>query len=436
MKSRKQVAVIGGGIAGLSTAWYLKDNFEVTLFEKHAIPGMDAHAVQIDIEGESQRFDIPFRVLKEDHYINLLQLYKDANIDITRVDYSFTISNSDGNTYFGYRNRSILGFPYSMITSSCLRTKFGRQIFSEMYRFYNKAIKLSDEGLTIDEFLNKHGFSNDFRYYFLYPIYCTLNTCSIPAVASYPIEAYQQYHTAGNKVGGVFHTVKGTSDVVKKLSRSINRIITNAAINNVQLSKQSNGVQIRYKNQSDRTITEEFDYVIMATQANQAHLILDHELKQEKEALSFFSYESSEITIHTDNRYMPAHKKKWLPVSFLVPENCKMPAGTIWLNRLIPSLTKKPEIFQTWNPFLDTPPDKIIGRAIMERPIMDFNSLTGVKLLQELHARESQRIYFTGSYARAGVPLLEAGVSTAKKIAALLIDRLAESRLKTPTISL
>ena len=51
---RKKVAVIGSGIAGLTSPWLLR-KYDVTLFESALKVGMGAHAFEIEQQGDKER---------------------------------------------------------------------------------------------------------------------------------------------------------------------------------------------------------------------------------------------------------------------------------------------------------------------------------------------------------------------------------------------
>jgi predicted NAD/FAD-binding protein len=57
---RQRVAVIGGGIAGLGSAWLLADKHEVTLFEAADYAGGHTNTVDLQLEGQSFAVDTGF----------------------------------------------------------------------------------------------------------------------------------------------------------------------------------------------------------------------------------------------------------------------------------------------------------------------------------------------------------------------------------------
>ena len=64
-------------------------------------------------------------------------------------------------------------------------------------------------------------------------------------------------------------------------------------------------------------------------------------------------------------------------------------------------------IFQTINPIVAPNPSAVIGTAVLQRPVVRSESFQSWDLLDELHAQPGRRIWFSGSYATVGIPLLE-----------------------------
>ena len=71
------IAVIGGGLAGLVAAWLLSQRHAVTLFERHAQPGFVTSSVAVPgPDGAALRVDVPLRVFYPGYYPTLMRLYQ------------------------------------------------------------------------------------------------------------------------------------------------------------------------------------------------------------------------------------------------------------------------------------------------------------------------------------------------------------------------
>ena len=84
----------------------------------------------------------------------------------------------------------------------------------------------------------------------------------------------------------------------------------------------------------------------------------------------------------------------------------------------MPAHQASPEpVFQTINPHLEPDPERVLQRTVLERPIIDLHSAPLLRRLDALHAQTDRRVFFCGSYAANGIPLLESATASAKAIA-------------------
>jgi len=116
---------------------------------------------------------------------------------------------------------------------------------------------------------------------------------------------------------------------------------------------------------------------------------------------------------------MPKNRKDWCSVNFFIGENKKTaPMASIWLNKAQTGLPLKEPLFQTWNPFFPPREGYSYGESKFDRPIITFESLKAMKLLEEIQGEGG--IYFCGSYSLYGMPLLENGVESALTVAEMI----------------
>ena len=199
------VAVIGSGLAGLATAWRLAPHHRVTLLERHAAPGMDAHSMDLDHDGVTARVDVPLRVIYEGYYPTLVAMYRDVGIAIEPTDYAGSFSRLGGDAYFRYANLLVAGASLPLPA-----TPFGGEfwrIARDLLRFYRHAPRalaaLGDHELTLGAWLAREGYGPAFADGFLVPTFAAIGTCSYDAVRAYPARVILEYLTRGLTFGGV-----------------------------------------------------------------------------------------------------------------------------------------------------------------------------------------------------------------------------------------
>ena len=74
-----RVAIVGSGLAGLATAYFLqprdertRDMIHIELFERNRVLGMDSESVTVQQDGQTHRIDVPMRAFSKGTIINLI----------------------------------------------------------------------------------------------------------------------------------------------------------------------------------------------------------------------------------------------------------------------------------------------------------------------------------------------------------------------------
>jgi predicted NAD/FAD-binding protein len=409
-----KIAVIGSGIAGLSATWLLSQAHQVALFEKHEYLGMDARSLDVPGDGENARVDVPLRVFFGGFYPNLTALYRHLGIESGAINYAASFSAINERSYFRYDNirvgRRSLPFLKGARSLNPKALRIGWEIV-RLFRQSRRSMATGiDDDTTLEAFLQANHYSEDFAEGFLYPAFSAICTCSHASVKAYPARVILDYLNSGLLLSSMRRVTQGTQEVVKRLSQHAQRVHLRSPV--IDISQKDEGVTVRT---SAGVAT--FDHVVIATQANQASRLLKDASAEERAVLASFSYEPSRVIVHTDPRLAPrGGKSQWAPVNFLLAGNHGAPMATIWLNA-IQTLPGSRPVFQTWNPLIEPDPARVLGQADFERPIVNSKSLAGLQKLSDLHGQPDRRIWFCGSYASAGIPLLESAVSSAMSIA-------------------
>ena len=102
-----KIAIIGSGISGLSAAWLLNKNHDVTLYEKSDYPGGHANTATIEYDGKKIAVDTGFIVFNFRTYPNLKAFFELLDVKIEKSDMSFGIKDLDKD--FEYSGSSLQG---------------------------------------------------------------------------------------------------------------------------------------------------------------------------------------------------------------------------------------------------------------------------------------------------------------------------------------
>ncbi|TDP74770.1 NAD(P)-binding protein [Roseateles toxinivorans] len=421
-----EIAVIGGGIAGLVAAWQLSRRHAVTLFERHAVPGFVASSVALDATSSGLRIDVPLRVFYPGYYPTLTRLYAELGVATEPVDYATTFSDCDGLAYFRWRNARLGGWSLPYVLPQDVASARGWRIVQGALRFQTRArAALAAGGLggaSIGEFVAAERISPEFVDGLLLPAIATIATCSTEDARAYPAAVVAGYAAAGVARQSVRRARDGADAVAAKLLAGITRVQCKAGV--VAVRRQPGAASsTRHAGAGRVTVQhvtgeEAFDHVVFATQANQALTLLADAAPDETAAMAAFRYRALEVLMHRDTGLMPRRRADWSPVNARVCAEHEQPESTIWINRVHPGLRHAEPLFQTVMPQRSPRDGSVIGQARFERPLVDAGSAAALASLQQLHAQPQRRVWWCGSYAETGVPLLESAVRSALAVAA------------------
>lgn len=402
-----RIAVVGSGIGGLAAAWLLARVHEVTLLERLGRPGMAAHGVDL---GAGARVDVPLRVFHPAYYPTLTALYAAVGVETEPVDYSASFSDQDGATYFRYRNLRLAGRTLSIPRAGLRLAASAARYFAGARRDLARG-RLA--GRTIDEYLAARGLER-FGARVLVPALCGIATCSYTRARAYPAALVVDYLTRGGLFWGARRARSGSDDVVARLLGGVARVQVDRRVAAVE--PDAAGVAVR----DEAGASERFDHVVLATPASAARRTLAGACPAEAEVLGRFTYVPSRVVVHRDGGLMPARRRDWAPVNFGVAPGHDAPMATIWLNRVQPDLAGAADVFQTWSPLREPVPGTLLAAADLERPVVDVTTAAAQAALARLQEQPGRRVWFCGSYADPGIPLLESAAASALRVARAL----------------
>ncbi len=409
-----KIAVIGGGIAGLTAAWRLSRRHQVTLFERQAEPGFVASSVAVPGLQPAVRVDVPLRVFYPGYYPTLMRLYAELGVATEPVSYATTFTGADGRAFFRWRNLRVAGLSWPYVLPRDVAGPRGRRIVRGALHFHRQAraalARGELAGLSLRDFLAAHALPPEYVQGLLLPALATIATCTHEDALDYPAEVVAGYVAGGLARQSVRRAVHGADDAAARLLAGITHVVCRAGVQS--LRRQGGAVQVQRQGGA-----ECFDHVVLATQANQALALWQDADADEAAVLSAFRYRPLEVVMHRDAALMPARQADWSPVNARVCEQHDRPETTIWVNAVQPALRQAAPVFQTVHPQRAPREDRVISVARFERPLVDAASQRALARLQWLQARPGQQVWLCGSYAQAGVPLLESAVRSALEVA-------------------
>lgn len=189
----KKIAVIGGGVSGLSAAWHLLTNttHEVHVFESESKLGGHAYTTRVVGGNKEDEIDVDvgFMVFNDTNYPNMVRWFDALQVPTERSDMSLSVS-LDGGTTMEWNSDGLNGLfarRHQLVDS-----KFYQMIL-DMQRFHNEAplllqLALDDprRQVTTGHYLRMQGYSEAFGMYYLLPMMAALWSASMADVMNFP----------------------------------------------------------------------------------------------------------------------------------------------------------------------------------------------------------------------------------------------------------
>ncbi|XP_048332631.2 uncharacterized protein LOC107411826 isoform X1 [Ziziphus jujuba] len=415
-----RVAVIGGGISGLISAYFLaKNGVKVDLYEKEDYMG--GHAKTVAFDGVD--LDLGFMVFNRVTYPNMMELFESLGIDMEISDMSFSVSLEQGQgCEWGSRN----GLSSLFAQKKNLFNPYFWQMVREIVKFKDDVISYLemlennpdiDRNETLGQFVKSHGYSELFQKAYLIPICGSIWSCPSEGVMSFSafsVLSFCRNHHLLQLLGRPqWLTIKGRSHCyVKKVREVLEstgcQIRTSCEVH--KISTADEGCRVFFGDGFE----ELYNGCIIAVHAPDAVRILGEEATfDELRVLGAFQYVYSDIYLHRDKNLMPQNPAAWSAWNFLGSTDKKV-CLTYWLNVL-------QNIAGTDLPFLVTlnPKDKPKQTLLKWSTGHPVPSVAASKASLELHHIQGKRgIWFSGAYQGYGFHEdgLKAGMAAAHGI--------------------
>jgi len=412
---RRKVAVVGGGIAGLSAAWLLSSRHDVTLFE--ADPRLGGHANTAEAPGHNGPVpvDTGFIVYNEANYPNFTALLAHLGVPHINADMSLSVSLDDG--AFEYSSYGALGVFAQK--RNLFSARFW-QMLLDITRFYRDGPKdlanLKTPETSLEVYLEQNGYCQAFRDDHLLPQAAAIWSTPLKEIGQYPAASLIRFflnHGMMSVFGrGLWRTVAGGSRAyVEKLSAAFTGEVRKG-VRIAGVRRDANGAELRLASGA----RERFDEVVIATHGDMALSLLDDPSPEEKRLLSCFRYSRNLVALHTDTVLMPKRRRAWTSWNHIGRRDAPGEgAVTYWMNRL-QSLKDAPDLFVTLNPNKEIAADKLIRTEVYDHPLFDAGAIAAQREIWSLQG--AKNTWFCGSYFGHGFheDALQAGLAVAEQL--------------------
>jgi predicted NAD/FAD-binding protein len=392
-----RIAVVGSGVSGLVAARELdRDGHEVVVFEADGRPGGHSNTVPVETPGGVWNIDTGFIVFNDRNYENFERLLGELGVGWQPAEMSLSVSDGRGGFEWSSNPRGVFARPTHIADP-----RFHRMI-ADLARFFREARGLIDAGgagPSLDEFLNRGGYSRWFVERLLIPQVSAVWSADPEELGDFPAAFLAQFlanHGALQFLGRPrWRSITGGSRAyVERLTEPLgDRLRLRTPVE--WIHRDGAGVEIFTRHGSER-----FDEVVLALHSDQALALLADPSPAEREILGAIPYVRNEAVLHTDASLLPRRRRARASWNcHLVPEAVGRTTITYYMNRL-QGLRADRDFLVTLNL-----PERIDPKAVLAEFTYDHPVYTRAGLIAQSRWAEIsgvRRTHYCGAYWRWG----------------------------------
>lgn len=403
-----RIAVIGSGIAGLATAYWLDGEHEVTLFEGEDYLGGHTHTHKVQVEGRDLNVDTGFIVFNPQHYPLLTALFDELGVASQPTTMSFSAHSE--RTGVEYNATSLDGL-------FCQRRNLVSPRFwgmlRDLRRFYREApLLLQDaEGPTLGEYLYRHRYGDAFVQEHLLPMASALWSSPTARILDFPARYLVQFmanHQMLQVTGRPeWRVVTGGSARYIDALRARWRVRERIGCPVYRVERTHWGALVH-----TLTSVEGFDHVVFACHSDEAMAILKDPDPVEHEVLGAITYQANQAVLHTDASLLPRNRKAWAAWNAHVPADRHAPCTVSYHMNQLQGLPGDTPLIVTLNRTQAIDPSRILRRCYYAHPVHDHAAVRAQSRWSEVQGRRNT--WFVGAYWGWGFH--EDGIRSARRV--------------------
>ncbi|AWB65409.1 FAD-dependent oxidoreductase [Saccharobesus litoralis] len=424
------IAIIGSGISGLTTAYLLNQKHNVTVFEKNDYIGGHTATVDVEVDNKPYAIDTGFIVFNNKTYPNFLKLLAQIGVPRQETEMSFSVQNLDSGLEYNGHNLDTLFAQ----RSNLFNPKF-YGLINDILRFNKKCKQLYaagniDSNLTLDDFLKQNHFSDYFAQHYILPMGAAIWSSSLDEMAQFQLKFFIQFFH--------HHGLLNVNDrpqwyVIPGGSRSYIAPLTKRFADNIKLNSHISRIERQSPTDPNTNIKgkpvtlffadgsqQAFDKVVFACHSNQALALLGENASQaEQSVLADLPYSKNQVVLHTDINLLPKRQKAWASWNYQLNGDRQRPASVTYNMNILQGLAQQPQdpVFcVTLNQTQAIAPSKILRQFEYWHPVFNCTSLAAQARRHEINGLNHS--YFVGAYWYNGFH--EDGVKSAVDVGDML----------------
>ena len=409
------IAIIGTGISGLTAAYLLNQQHQVTVFEAGNRLGGHTATMDIDLQGQHYAIDTGFIVYNDWTYPNFIKLMTELGVANQPTTMGFSVSCEQSGLEYSGENFNTLFAQRKNLFSP----KYWRML-RDIVRFNREAIEdlqqqRINENMQLGDYLQKNRYGDYFINKYLIPMGSAIWSTSTEDMLSFPLLFFVRFFKN--------HGLLSVSDrpqwrVIKGGSRSYIDPLTASFKSRVRLNCPVTSI---FRHDKGVSITsaqgvEEFDQVVIASHSDQALALLSDCSDAEREVLTAIPYQENDVVLHTDTRLLPNNRRTWSSWNYLLRKEQQDRAILSYNMNILQGLESEHTFVVTLNASDDIDPDKILGRYQYAHPVFSLQSEAAVKRWGDINGVNNT--WFCGAYWANGFH--EDGASSAIRVAKAL----------------
>lgn len=390
---KRRIAVVGSGIAGLASAWWLSHHHDVVLFESSDYLGGHTHTHTITHAGVTHAVDTGFIVFNPDHYPLLSGLFDTLGVASQPTTMSFSMhSDASGVVYNATSLDRLFCQRRNLVSPRFLG------MLRDLKRFYREAPALlhgEDAGPSLGAYLQTHGYGAAFRDEHIVPMASALWSSPTQQVLEFParylvqfMHNHQMLQLTGRPPWRV--VTGGSRSYIDALQRvwSVHARLSTPVLS---VSRDATGVTLQ-----TAAGFETFDEVVLACHSDQALALLSDADVDEQAVLGAIRYQDNDTVLHTDARLLPRDRKAWAAWNAHVPRDADAPCTVSYCMNLLQGIESTDPFVVTLNRTDAIDPAKILRRMRYAHPVYDAAMVAAQQRKPEIQGR--RHTWFAGAY--------------------------------------